>query len=658
MILNEIEINSYRSIVCQNLKITNNCMGFVGLNESGKTNLLNAIRLLGSGFPATIKDKSKITNELPRIRYYFTVQEEIQNMAKEYCNEELVKVLLIPYEKVIKKLEITKYCSMRTLEKEKEIYKKVKKYSIEYNIELNGQFYKLKDGLTIPAGTTVTYNDLVCDITKIQLINKELIPESLISSYEVSNIENIKKVVTPFLNQFLDKKVPQVVYWEYDDAYLVPSEITYDVFIKADKPSENCTPLFNIFLLSSRLAISDEAELIEKVTEWKSDSSMRRKDSNIITEDLNKYIKRIWQDYDQNLRIELEETKITIHINDPESKIGNFYEMESRSQGFKTFISFLLTTAAEIETDMLSNCIIILDEPETHLHPSGVKFMRDELQKLAKNNYIFYATHSIFMIDRNNLKKHFIVKKESEITKVIAVDRNNIIQESVIYEALGTTVDEFSIHPKNIIFEGEMDLLIFRYFVKNCLGQRNNHILEYELYDAGGTRNVITFFKNKVVPKESEWIIVLDSDVPGRNLPSEVKKNPLENGKMKYIYYSDVEGSELEDLLPEIFIIEAINRTKNALSYEEKSGFTLAKGKVVSKSINEYKYSNSINGRHEFEAIFKQSLIDILNENINTIKDTTIQKRHDSFKKMFELYYIFIKKLLKQLNYEIAEDGE
>ena len=40
-------------------------MGFVGLNETGKTNLLDAIRMLDWNFQPTAKDRSKLNNGLP-----------------------------------------------------------------------------------------------------------------------------------------------------------------------------------------------------------------------------------------------------------------------------------------------------------------------------------------------------------------------------------------------------------------------------------------------------------------------------------------------------------------------------------------------------------------------------------------------------------------
>ena len=76
--------------------------------------------------------------------------------------------------------------------------------------------------------------------------------------------------------------------------------------------------------------------------------------------------------------------------------------MDERSQGFKHFISLILHLSISNKKEKCKDQIIIIDEPENHLHPSGIRYMRDELIKIGKNNYVFVATHSPFMIDNKN----------------------------------------------------------------------------------------------------------------------------------------------------------------------------------------------------------------------------------------------------------------
>ncbi|MDY7393849.1 AAA family ATPase [Aureibaculum sp. 2210JD6-5] len=377
----------------------------------------------------------------------------------------------------------------------------------------------------------------------------------------------------------------------------------------------------------------------------------------MLTRDVNKHIKSIWEDYDQELKIELEETKITIHVNDPNSSVMNFYDIGDRSQGFKTFMSFILTVSAEAQTGFLENYFLILDEPETHLHPSGVRYMKNELLKLSQNNnYVFFATHSIFMIDRGNLKRHIIVNKESERTKLTTVNRNNILQEDVIFQALGTSVDEFSLSNSNILFEGELDVKMFSYFLEKCLSKKDNKLKDYEFLDGGGTKRILRFFTDKTIPKLTKWTIILDNDSPGRNLPQNLQKCTINEvyKNFNFMYYSSEIDYELEDILP----LELINESIKIASADSDISFelNLDQDKPISKIVNEFYGRNNINVSEKeiIEEKFKIQLDLEITKHLNTIsKETSISSRLEKYKALFPDYFTFLKGVLLEFGIEI-----
>ena len=456
--------------------------------------------------------------------------------------------------------------------------------------------------------------------------------------------EKIDVAIVVYINQ----KLPHVIFWEYQAKYLLPSEISYDDFITNDKPAENSAPLYNILLLSKPIKINDFDQLKKKISTWKLDSSERRKDSRIITESLNTYVKSIWTDYDQDLNIELEESKITIHVNDPNSLQKNFYDMQARSQGFKTFISFMLTIAAEAENGQMRNFILLLDEPETHLHPSGARYMKDELFKLSdQGNCIVYATHSIFMIDRNNLRRHVIISKENELTRITRVERNNFIQEAVLYEAMGTQVDEFSIGTQNIVFEGGLDLQMFSFYINKCLDKTSyKEIQEYDLWDGGGVKRIEQFFVNKILPKGSIWYLILDNDNPGIGLAKSIdtKFKGDVNCTLTNSHYSSVPNFELEDALPRSLVRDAFMEAAKEITFQYDVDF-LKDQRLVSEITNEFKNRHKLTKEQGnlFEKTFKDELDkNVMNELGKIEKENASKKdRLESFKIGFELYFSF-----------------
>ena len=85
------------------------------------------------------------------------------------------------------------------------------------------------------------------------------------------------------------------------------------------------------------------------------------------------------------------------HISASVQDEHNRYDFAQRSDGFKRFVSFLLLVSTLVKTKQLENVLLLIDEPEISLHPTGARYLRDELIRISKTNWVVYSTHSIFM---------------------------------------------------------------------------------------------------------------------------------------------------------------------------------------------------------------------------------------------------------------------
>lgn len=648
MKLSKIRILNFRSILDQEVVFNENCLGLIGRNESGKSNVLNAIRILDDSYELSIQDRSKISRQFPTLQCEFSVNEDdIQKINTKIGT--LVEGVLG------KNTPFIKY-------KEGHSIKKVVNVTLDngtlnrivsFEIPIVAEFSK-----RILRRITLLPTDMALDIDGknvpgefINMIEEDNVPDELHSHFTPYGIDEIKEDLIPWIIDSFVELSPQVIFWEYDRKYLLPSEIKYEDFIAEDKPYGNSAPLYNIFLLSKKLGIKDVNDLKNKIVLWKADASERRKDSAIITESINKYIKGIWSDYDQELNIELEESKITILINDPNSEEKNFYSMEARSQGFKTFISFILTIAAEAESGSINNFILLLDEPETHLHPSGVRYMREELLKLSDHkNHIVFSTHSIFMVDRKMLKRHIKVVKEQELTRLVRIERNNFIQEAVIYEAMGTRVDEFSIGAKNIIVEGELDLKLVDLFIKLHSDQDvNKYVSGAEIMNGGGTKAIKEFLGSMILPHNSHWTLILDNDKPAQDLAKYALTFKDKSYKILCHHYTSVPNQELEDILPRAIVQSAIEASIDLLGIQNTTDVDFSvESKIVSTLTNEFvnKQKLSPDQKSQFEKNFKIELDKKVNEIIISIESLPIDSQLQEFKNKLSVYYEAIAKVL------------
>lgn len=176
-----------------------------------------------------------------------------------------------------------------------------------------------------------------------------------------------------------------------------------------------------------------------------------------IAKHTTKHIKSVWQEY-QSIEVFLTENGSNINISVTEG--FNHFDFSSRSDGFKRFVSFLILVSAKVKTNQLKNTLLLIDEPEIGLHPTGARYLRDELIKISEKNHVVYSTHSIFMIDKENIGRHLLVEKKNEITTVTEVTQSNFVDEEVIYNAIGYSIFE-NLKETNILFEGWRDKKVF-----------------------------------------------------------------------------------------------------------------------------------------------------------------------------------------------------
>lgn len=285
--------------------------------------------------------------------------------------------------------------------------------------------------------------------------------------------------------------------------------------------------------------------------------------------------------------------------------------------------------------------------------------MRDELFKLGDmGNYIVYATHSIFMIDRKYLTRHLIVSKAQEATTLKRVDRNNFIQEAVIYEAMGTHLDEFSIGTKNVVFEGEVDRKLWEFYINKCLDKKNRgYSSDFVLWDGGGTKNITKFFNDKLLPKDSQWYLVLDNDNPGQNLKKvlEERYGKKNNINCKCWHYSANKDFELEDMLPREVIEQAIRTAVDDLGLSISSQFTYLNTRPIGSIVNEFKEKNMQKDQaYQFEKYYKTAIDRIVSEMLSNIEKEakTINDRFDLFSSRLEKYSEFCSEFIKEFNSE------
>lgn len=228
--------------------------------------------------------------------------------------------------------------------------------------------------------------------------------------------------------------------------------------------------------------------------------------------------------------------------------------MNSRSQGFHQFMSLILSLSIENHNSNMKNDLIIIDEPENHLHPSGIRNMMDELLKIGYENYVFVATHSCFMIDNRNKERNYIIKKDSKkntIYKQILEDED-IYDDEVLADAFGINVYKDFLTPNKILVEGLSDKKILNKAIKKINPN-------FEVGITNGYGSNITPVASRFKLEDIKTFVILDDDLTGKSNKEKILKigdiyNETNVMTIRDIENSIISGGTIEDTLGKNFI--------------------------------------------------------------------------------------------------------
>jgi len=268
---------------------------------------------MGDTFQPSRLDRCKIDDSWPRITYSFSLNDEEQEHIRDFQTSKETLEKNIP----LKPLLISEFSFTKSVAQDStDLSLKTIKTPVSFELSLPSDLAAFvlqdvkqeKDGASESKNTTFLF---AADI-----------PQGESEKYVPLDLSALRRTLAPKISEYLSAQIPLVRFWTYEDRYLLKPEMSYDDFIKGDSPRANSTVLYYIFALSKRLGIKNEKDFVKRVAEWKFDSSLRRREEQIFTEDLNAYIREIWNESVQSLALELEETKRTIYIHGATLDLG------------------------------------------------------------------------------------------------------------------------------------------------------------------------------------------------------------------------------------------------------------------------------------------------------------------------------------------------
>lgn len=381
MILKEIEVRNYRSVNFLSIPITmvnyGHTYSLLGINESGKSSILKGISLYENTTPKYPEDYFD-ENEVVGMAFHYKVSEDTMSQLRK---------------KLIAEFNFTKDAALKIIIDNVQV-----KAYFEPELNAKREFYE-----TIDFKNQMIDGYTLSD-SKLVKIDKEDI---------VSDPLNLRDFFRNHLPQYFWTYTHDVIFWESSDQYLINENI--DLVTFAANPEDVSIPLTNCFKLAG-IDIKKIKSSIDRLTSAAPIRNLESKLSRIVTD----HIKKVWPEHEIQITFEINNGKLSLLVED-EGVMDRAKTTSQRSDGFRQFISFLLTLSTEKVNQKLRPTIMLLDEPEVHLHPQAQINLMNELINISASteHIVIYATHSNYMIDKRNLERNFtVVKKKNETTVI------------------------------------------------------------------------------------------------------------------------------------------------------------------------------------------------------------------------------------------------
>jgi len=356
---------------------------------------------------------------------------------------------------------------------------------------------------------------------------------------------------------------------------------------------------------------------------------------------LTKEFRNWWKQGDYRFRFEADGDHFRIWVSD--DKRPEEVELESRSTGLQWFLSFFLVFLVESE-NAHEDSILLLDEPGLSLHPLSQKDLSSFFDSLAKTNQLVFTTHSPFLVDPDRLDQVRAVYVDPNGATAVSTDLRAGKAASpefksvyAVHSALGLSVSDALLQGcTNVIVEGPSDQN-YMSAIKTVLIALGKITPQRELlfFPGGGAKGVHAFVPIFAGKDEAPPHVVLDSDKQGLEFAEKLRQGIIYKGnhadRVRTVgdLLPGTASAEVEDLIPHTIMVDVVSRLYRG--EEDFRDVAKAAGAIVPQ-IEAYAKANGV----DLQPGWKVDLARAVKQRLIRAPDECPKESIDLWAKLFE----------------------
>lgn len=298
--------------------------------------------------------------------------------------------------------------------------------------------------------------------------------------------------------------------------------------------------IFGDVIASYNSSLSVETDLVERAL---STSDRDKKSLNSLLAKISKHItENIFAAWYEIFQRKVDDKEVILHLEKEDDKVyfrfeikdgTELFDLHERSLGFRWFfLFFLFTQFRSFRANASRHVIYLFDEPASNLHAAAQQKLLAGFKKLAKQSTIIYSTHSHHLVNPEWLEGAYIVRDQSlvyddfdlgsraENTNISATRYRDFVssnpRQTVYYqpalESLQYKPSRLENVPNVVMVEGKNDFYTIKYF-QYLVGRED---LNVHLLPGGGAGSL-----DSVIQLYTAWgkrfIVLLDGDKEGRD---------------------------------------------------------------------------------------------------------------------------------------------
>jgi predicted ATP-dependent endonuclease of OLD family len=506
----EFRFENFKGIGELSLKLTGPVTTLVGLNESGKTTILEAIFCFTYG----AENLDALDPSMASLR---EPERWIPIASRGNFNDTIKIVAVISLdEQDTQKLKT----AMR-----RDLSLTITK--IPTQIEIT-ESYVFENSRPVPDKSKKTWNLHVEGTTGLQKVPRGL------------SGDNWRAVVN-----YLKDNLPSIWYFpnflfELPDRFLLEEDPTAAPSADTDK-SLFYRQMFDAILGSMGTGANLDTHILNRVkSETRADQrnlkslllQMSREVTKTVFEGWNRIFGRALARQEVEIDADVDENGkafLDLKIKGPDG----YYDLSERSLGFRWFFMFLLMTSYRGLSERKPGVVFLLDEPASNLHSSAQAELLKSFEQLAQTCHIVYTTHSHHMINLKWLDSAYVIKNEAvgefsfeeyltthaaAHTAISATPYRTFVAENPSHTSYFQPVlDLLEYRPSNlepipnvVLVEGKSDFYLFRYFTDILSARPALHLVP-----GGGAGSLDTLIGLHIGWGKA-FLILLDGDSEGQ----------------------------------------------------------------------------------------------------------------------------------------------